>query len=303
MSQHNANTAASSIDLDRLNFRAKIDLVTLRTSRKMPLPKLDGRVKWSRKEHFKRFTLHDPSPNDISALAALGGPLRILELEVAVDVRPALTLPLDSRLTMLEAVMVELFAKRLDPRSGGMMRSSFRAFYRRLAGGYTVGPFNRRLPLPTDQQLHGGRTDAAQVKAYLKRVDQGRVIELAECVARVEVRLAADGLDAHGLKGLTDLDGFKYRKQLMPYFRHFAGAEQRQRRAASQTSQTLRRALQQIDQRHWQAVGVGAFVGKGDRESTSVRLRRDQPVNKRIGQALGRLEANFRITKSARLSP
>ena len=67
--------------------------------------------------------------------------------------------------------MVDMFARGLEPSAGPDMAKGFRAIYRHRGGFGTVRPFNRRLPLATDQQLHGGRGDAVQVKAYLKTRD------------------------------------------------------------------------------------------------------------------------------------
>lgn len=53
----------------------------------------------------------------------------------------------------------------------------------------------------------------------------------------------------------------------------------------------------EIDEEHWHKVGVGAFLKGGNREHRSVRLTRNKPVNNRIGQALMRMELQFRKTK------
>jgi hypothetical protein len=282
------------VNLTELKVNAKFDFITFETPGKVDLPALQGRVLWGRKDHYRRFTLHDPCPEDIRALALTLGSLRILELEVAVDFRPGAHVPLERRVELLNAVMVDVFARGLDPRQGQLINDDFRAFYRRTGSGYKVGPFNKRLPLPTDQLLHGGRGDPAQVKCYYKVTDQGEEIAEHSHVARVEVRLSGIGLDVHGLRELRDLSNFKIRSGLMPYFRHVAAVERRPALRPTAMSTLLRETERRLDHSHWDKVGVGAFLPKGTRASTRARLRRDVYVNNRIGQALGRLEERYR---------
>lgn len=192
--------------------------------------------------------------------------------------------------------MVDIFARGLDPSAGGGMVPGFRAFYRRLDKGYMVRPFNLGLPRATDQLLHGGRNDAAQVKGYLKRRDQGVTLAPHRQSARIEVRLGSEGLFGHDLVTLTDLNGFRFRKRLMPYFWHVRGTARL--KPASPTARTTMMALlsaksDEYDQVEFQRAGVGAFGRGGKRAQSSVRLLRNTQVNNRLGQALLRLERQF----------
>ncbi len=187
------------IDYKDLRFSAKIDYITIHTSGKIKLPHLDGKPKWPRPHHGNRLTVHDATAADISAMVATFGPARLIELEIAIDVRPGLSVPVDEREGMLRSIMVNIFARGLEPSGGLGMLTKFRAFYRRLDSGYQVQPFNLALPRATDQQLHGGRNDAVQVKGYLKTRDQGIALPPSQQVARVEVRMGSEGLLGHDL--------------------------------------------------------------------------------------------------------
>jgi hypothetical protein len=306
-SRVNALNAASTapemtggIDLSLILFSAKIDYVTLETTGKCQLPRLNGKPKWVRSKHFKALTVQDPSPDDIEALRRVLGQAPILELEVAVDLRPRPIVLGDHRMAMLETIMVSLFAAGLDPSRGKCMNNQFRAFYRRLDRGYIVRPFNMRLPIASDQQLHGLRVDDCQVKAYLKRTDHRVALDPKDYVARVEVRMCDAGLTFHRLAILDDLISFKFRSSLMAYFTHVKGTKRRHPRGVL-PDQYLIPANQWRDKEDrllMEKSGVGAFQngGKGDRDA--VRLIRNSEVNDRIGQALHRLQSKFRQLKS-----
>jgi hypothetical protein len=296
MSDRNKPTQ-QSVDLRQLRFSAKIDYITIHTWGRAKLPKLSGKPKWSRKFHGLRLTVHDATAADIDSLISVFGPAFIHELEIAVDARPKRQVPAAQCETLLTCVMVDMFARGLDPRAGPDMATGFRAFYRRLEAGYMVRPFNLGLPRATDQQLHGGRDDAAQVKGYWKRRDQGVALAPGKQVARVEVRLGSAALVSHHLHTLADIRGFKFRKILMPYFRHVRGT----RRAVLDKQSTagtlfglVAERQDQSDHARFQQAGVGAFLPGGKLASADVRLLRDIAVNHRIGQALTRLEDRFR---------
>lgn len=294
----------NSIRLEAYRFAAKIDYITIHTPGKVKLPALDGKPIWPRKHHGRRLTVHDATAADIDALIATFGAARLIELEIAIDLRPAGWVPAPECEVRLKAVMVDLFARGLEPSAGEGMSNTFRVFYRRLEAGYMVRPFNLGLPRPTDQQLHGGRNDAAQVKGYLKRRDQGKVLPPEKQVARVEVRLGSEGLFGHDLVTLTDIKGFRFRKKLMPYFRHVGGTARPRRRRKANAPVTMLDVLyakaHQYDQEQFDRTGVGAFLRGGKRAGQGARLLRDIPVNNRLGQALTRLEQRFGKTKFVR---
>jgi hypothetical protein len=258
-----------SVDLRMLNFSAKIDYITIYTPRMVKLPAVSGRQIWPRKYHGERLTVHDATSADIGALIGAFGAARICELEIAIDVRVNKHVPAADREGLLQAVMVNIFARGLEPSRGQGMPKGFRAFYRRLDQGYMVRPFNKGLPRETDQLLHGGRQDAVQVKGYWKRRDQGVKLQLHEQVARVEVRLGSEGMFGLGLTSLTDLSEFRFRKNLMPYFSHVQGTTRVVRGRNGKPNQILDFLLakqHEFDVENWSKVGVGAFLKGGNRE-------------------------------------
>lgn len=290
-----AQCSSDLVPLEDLRFTAKIDYLTIETPGRCELPPLKGTVKWPRSAHGRRLTVHDATAADVASLCKTMGTAKLLELEIAVDVRPSKHLPQDKREQLLQAVMVDLFGRRLDPQGAGMKRQ-FRAFYRRLPFGFAIGPFNRRLPQPSDQQLHGGRHDEAQVKCYYKRRDQSLALPQDRHVARVEVRLSGDGLRTISLLSLADLLDFRFRKSLMPYFRHVRGVRRSQRKTAKGNKEMLALlavAQRRLDQDAWAQAGAGAFLPGGTAEDRPVKFCRDPRTNDRIGQALTRLERQF----------
>jgi hypothetical protein len=244
--------------LAQLRFGAKIDFITFSNPRKstFPLPPLDGRLCWSRQHHYRRFSIHDPSPEDIAKLMPILGPdTPIIEMEVAVDLAPK-----DGpNLPLLREVMVDIFGSRLCP-SASSLRGARRSAYR--------PHLNRCISLEEspcmsdDQFLIGSKQDAAQVKCYLKRTDQRQQLPDHEVVARVEVRLAEEQLRRLGISALIDLGGFRFRKVLMPYFRHYTP------------------------------------VSRGSKGQAPTRRRRETAINDKIGQALLRLEKRHQHLQS-----
>lgn len=300
MKDHLIESGDRLVDLKMLNFNAKIDYITIHTSGKTKLPALAGKPIWPRRHHGERLTVHDATSADIDALVRRFGSALIYELEIAIDLRAGRHVPAADCENLLKTVMVDLFARGLEPSRGQGLAKGFRAFYRRLEHGYMVRPFNKGLPRATDQQLHGGRHDAVQVKGYLKRRDQGVALQPQKQVARIEARLGSVGLLGLDLTTLTDLSNFRFRKSLMPYFTHTHGTKRvvRGRNGKPNPLLDLMVAKQhEYDNEHWNRVGIGAFLNGGNREHRNIRFTRNTPVNNRIGQALTRLELQFRKTK------
>lgn len=284
-----------SVDLADITFSAKIDFVTIKTDGRVALPELQGKPKWSRQNHYKSLTVHDATPEDLGVLQASIGNARVLELEVAVDLQPRPAVCGTDRVRLLEAVMVDLFASELDPSDAKGMRNQFRAFYRRSGNFGKVHPFNLRLPRPTDQQLHGGRDDECQVKCYLKRTDQKSALAANDWRSRVEVRLSGQGLERRAVREIGDLFGFRFRKQLMPFFSHVKGSTRRRSlgKLAKKWQEPINQLRDRLDRAVFERHGVGALKDYKV-PAKAVRLRRDTAVNNRIGQALTRLERQFR---------
>lgn len=283
------------VDLALLTFSAKIDYLKIETLGKITLPPLEGKARWSRKEHYKSLTIHDATPCDVEALIACMGDVKILEIEVAVDVRPRPGAA--DKGALIERFMIDVTAMKLNPCEKTGIHKPFRVFYRHLGASGRVGPFNRRLPMPTDQQLHGGRYDASQVKAYYKRTDMGQDLESDDHVARTEVRLQTSALRDRGLENLTDLFTFAFRKELRPFFTHMRGVRRRKsslrERKLGLYGIPLDQSAAKDDAREFRKLGVGAYLKGGTRESANVVFLRDREINNRIGQALMRLEKSF----------
>jgi hypothetical protein len=286
-----ANPAAE-IDLDQVLFAAKIDQVRFASPGHCRAlnDALGCRLKWQSGEHYKSFAVHDPSPNDLIVVRSILGAAPVLYLEVAVDLRPRPAVPRRDRPAFLEVLMVDLISRQLCP--SGVVKG-VRVYYDPIKK--KTQPFNKRLPPAQYQQLHGWKGQPCQVTAYLKRLDQGAALSPADFVARLEVRLLGSGLSSRGIHTVDDLFGFKFRKQLQPFFTHMKGVQQRRRRGQLPPAEqdVTNRFLSHQDQRTWDRVGIGGFTAGGS-ASKPVRLLRNVKVNDRIGQALGRLEDQYR---------
>jgi hypothetical protein len=293
-------TDAPPPSLSELTFSAKIDYVTIKTTRQVQLPALSGKPKWPPSFNGERLTVHDPSAADVVLLRDLFPRQFIHELEIAVDIRPCSFLSEGDFHDCLTRIKAGYLARQLMPVFPAGLSSGFRGTYQRLSNGYKLTPFNLRVPQAHEQHLHGRRIDGAQVKVYLKKLDNMHALPWKAHSVRVEIRLGLSGLDAHGLLHLSDLDGWRLRKELMPYFQHVKGTKRRA--ATSKNAPTpLRKLLtaksDQVDQLHWNKVGVGAFLPGGKRDSEPVRFLRHQELNQRIGQALLRLQSKLSTKK------
>jgi hypothetical protein len=285
-----------------VTLKAHVDFVTVETPCRITLPRFDGKLKWPKAECSACFTLHDPSERDLVVLAREFGDLRIAEIEVFVDFKPRPSLRGTAGSKVIETIMVDVFASCLAPSRAAGVSERFRAYYRHIEEGRgKVHPFNFKLPLPTDQQLNGGRCDGVQVKAYYKRTDNHRRLDERQHVARLEVAFRGLGPANNDLATCKELLGFRFRKQLMPLFRHVRAASVRRPKRAHPA---LNAVYDHVDREHanrFARMGCGPFVVGGDVNPEKVRLLRHTEVNNRIGQALLRLEQ--RIAEAARANP
>ncbi len=287
------------IGLEDLYFSAKIDFVTLEGANR-PVPSgMEGRCIWPRRYGGNRMTIHDPTASDLALLSGAFPVARVVQIEVAVDIRYKAADAAETA-QVLPVVFSELCAKRLHPCMPGELSSGFRGSYIRLASGFKLAPFNRRIPGPTESLLYNTKYDGLQTKSYLKTTDHGAQLPWTQHVVRVEVRLNPRGLARHQLERIGDLLGFAYRKQLSPYFRTFRATERTSARRAKQCSPVLKlidARLQHGDDDLWETQGVGAFLRGGRRHSHRIRLVRDQALNDRFGQALHRLQKQLAAVK------
>lgn len=285
--------------LSAYRFSAGIDYVKLKGLQKQALPALDGKAIWPQSAPGK-LTVHDATAADVVQLAKIFPGAFIDELEVRVDIRTAKPLTDELQRIALKAFKTEFVAKRLMPVFIDGTNSGFRGAYD--PSIKKTIPYNRRVPDPEAQLLMGHRNDGVQVKSYYKRIDQHKVLSVAKHCIRVEVRLGMTGLDQHDLLTIEDLIGFKFRKQLMPYFTHVSGSRFRKMRKSRRTPllEVLHAKQAEFDQPHWERVGVGAFLPGGEREKPTLVFKRDIELNDRIGQALARLERSFAVEKFVR---
>ena len=294
---------------EKLERRAHIDFFTVHAPMRQPLPALTGKPFWFRPpgSNGHSLTIHDPTLDDIQALISALGDLKLMALEVAVDLFPMHSLEDAAR----EQLLLDTFkavAGRFRPEDATEWG------YGKRGGVTTVGeplkPFHRRFPSPHEQLIYGHRGDFMQAKAYLKRVDQGRRLAAAQQRVRMEVALKAGGLmvDTFNLRTMQDLIGYSYRKVFANHFRIIERPEVRRRKnLSSQTATKLEAKMV----RAWATAGVGKFAPEvadlPPETSASARrqilsrasqqlarkdfvLRRDQVSNGRIGSALQQLQ-------------
>lgn len=294
------NPKANPMPLSQVRFSAKIDYITVDGVQKTHVGQLDGRINWPPKYNGRRLTVHDASARDIALLAKIFKNGIVAELEIAVDLKP---IGFDDEREYIGAVhqlKAEYLAKRLRPNVASGLWSGFRGAYKRQPFGYSLCPFNKRVPGASEQLLYGRRDDGVQVKAYYKHMDNKRPLPWRQHTARVEVRLGRLGLSHHGIEGLDDVLGFAVRRELSPYFQTVRGACRRMRKSQTQglpLLKVLKAKQESDDQIYWDQYGVGAFEQGGARHCDHIRLLRDLPLNDRIGQALHRLGASLAAEK------
>lgn len=288
------------VDLSDFKFTAGIDFITLKGLTKVPLPPLHGKAIWPASAPGK-LTVHDPSQRDIEALIEVFPSTIIDELEIYVDIRPAKSLTGELLFKALETFKAECVAKGHLPRFLSPKNSGFRGAYDPTLKK-TV-PYNLRVPKADQQLLNGHRNDSEQAKAYLKRRDQRKELPQTQHRIRLEARMNMLGVDLHSLVTVEDLIGFKFRKELMPYFTHVSGSRTKKARKSRRTPllEFLHSTRDKLDRPHWERIGVGAFLRGGKRQRSDLTFKRDIALNNRIGQALGRLERSFAAEKFVRL--
>ena len=241
------------VELKRLRLGAKIDFITLfnPAGKKVNIPPLEGVVKWSRRLHYQRFTVHDPSPGEIEILMGVFGcDVPILEMEVAIDFRPS---DFRADLPLLRRVMVDVFGRRLCPSASSLRGLPRRAYRPRLKRVIMLKSSPCRWE---DQMLLGARQDRVQVKCYLKQRDQNQPLKDIEAAARLEVRLAQEELKLLGVPTLICIQQFSWRKSLMPYFRHCvpvskdrSGDGAFERRCDTEINDRIGQALMRLERR------------------------------------------------------
>lgn len=291
--------------LAAVRLSAKIDYITLTTEHR--LTKCQLRAFAGKAIHPKSLlgaalTVHDPVREDIERATQLFPNSALTEVEIAIDFRFPAAACSAEHLANLAVLKTELLAKCLKPSLPSPSQGGFRGTYTKLEVGYSLTPFNARVPGPSEQLLYGRRKHPAQTKVYLKRRDQGQELAPKDQCVRMEVRLSGTKLVDHNLFKPADLLGFRYRRELMQYLRHFQGTAMRRKRKGA-LSPVIEQGHRSIERHHrdfWDRYGVGAFVEGGIASTTKARLVRFKAMNDRIGQALTRLERQFAIKNRVR---
>ena len=277
--------SVTPVDFTNFELSAKIDFVTFETPGRFDLADLDGKAKWPSQEHGTVRTILDRSPSDIAQLLIGVGDARLIKVEVAIGARPKSAANAEESREALECLYFRL-AAGLAPSGPALNRNQrrFMAWFdprvRRPA------PFNMRRPLVVSTVYWGHRDDPAQVKLYVKRTDQHTRLPWQRHVARVEVTLAETGLAKHGLERLSDLIGFRYRKELSAYFRLGIGVDRSRTRSERRVpvAAALRSVRAKGDRKIWTKVGAPAFL-----RETGYAFQRDKHANEKTGDALARL--------------
>lgn len=278
------------LDLSQIEFCPSIDLITIETQGKVPLPSLEGRPEWAVSEHYRRLTIHDLRPADVAPLARIFPDARILRAEIAVDMFLVASVKSpEERLKLLEKAFVWVYT-HLSPYEGPFMRDDFTAAYN--PQSRKVAPFNYRRPGFNEQLLYGHKSHPVQVKVYWKRRDNGQALDLMDQCIRMEVNMQGSVCHARELRTLSDLGSFQFRRTLAPYFRMMrfpvATAKRSKRVLLKVVHGRLARVSQVAAEKEWSKYGVqGARMVKG------VKMKRHVVANQRIGKALQRLQNQF----------
>lgn len=301
------------LPISELRFVAKLDYI------KFLLPKgrrllfhLDGRVSPSKPagEGLNQFTIHDVTPADVRTLIERCGNARLVAVEVAVDMHPKAVLPPAERLALLHRTFMAA-AARFRPEDatpyGHMERGALSSERQKPL------PLERRFATPAETVIYGGRNSPMNSKLYLKVLDHGIDLPMAEWFVRTELTLERYALaeEAINLKTLSDLVGFRFRKAFSSSFRIIQ--EPRVRKIRGLTPEDHKKMTRRMD-RAWRTAGVGKFalprelpaemlipaIVKTRRRQRvqlpyeAYQLMRDVSACQKFGQALLGLERGFR---------
>lgn len=207
---------------------AAIDYVTFELDETQDLPiRVEGKIK--RHDSGKGFTVHDPTPSDLLVLAGY----KLVRVEVAIDLWPKRSVAKVERSHQL--VLIHRFVcsrlwsfdgpgiypvYRVSPAPGESYKPKYLDEHGDAEGW--------RLPLTHETLYQGHRYDYrwqrlnvpswAQVKLYLKLVDQGQDLSEEQRRVRTEVTIAQEGLHVLKISSTADLLKFNYR-ELSVYFR------------------------------------------------------------------------------------
>lgn len=302
-------TPPPALLVDDLAFSAKIDYLTLGPyPAKTKLPDLVGSIEVvppNRNTGRRRWlTVHDPVRDDIIALDSVLGLALVVGLEIAVDLRPKGVNDPERAKWLLEQTFLSM-AARFRPEDQAFWDHSKRGAVKNRGGN--VEPLERRQARLGEEVIYGGRHEDMQAKLYLKTLDHGAELPLAEHSVRMEITLSRWACKVSGIDHLADLLGYPYRKK---FTTHFRVIDRPELRAAAKLDPAERERRAKRMMRAWSNAGVGKFaVGDRLREDDLIqagkrvkararaqlphdqyKLIRDQRANAKVGVALMNLQ-------------
>jgi hypothetical protein len=302
-------TPPPALLVDDLAFSAKIDYITLGPyPAKTKLPALVGSVEDvppSRNTGRRRWlTVHDPVRDDIIALDSVLGLALVVGLEIAVDLRPTSIADPDRAKRLLVQTFLSI-AARFRPEDQALWDHSKRGAVKQRGGN--VEPLERRQARLGEEVIYGGRHEDMQAKLYLKTLDHGAELPLAEQSVRMEITLRRWACKVSGIDHVADLLGYPFRKK---FTTHFRVIDRPELRAATKLDPVEREKRTKRMLKAWSKAGVGKFaVGDRPREDKLIpavkrvkareraqlpadhyKLIRDQRANAKIGAALMTLQ-------------
>lgn len=244
------------LNLDGLVAKAKIDYLQVfcRTKEKV-LAGAEHRCRWRPLHPDDGFslTVHDATRRDIDALIRELHNPPVLALEVAVDFKVRPELDIEGISSTLELTHTAL-AVRFRPEDKLLFGAGFK-------GGFLDGnkpkPFHRRLPKPNEELVYGHRGEGQNAKLYLKRQDNNLLLPLREQAVRLEVTMRRPALFEYGVRPLSDLYTFGFRRRLAQVFRIIdrVTVRHRARRSAAKVEE-----LQSRLNAAWARAGINAWA-------------------------------------------
>jgi hypothetical protein len=198
-------------------------------------------------------TLHDPTRDDLHFLMTELEDPRLNAVEIYIDLSPKNPHASDHVLQLEQCFLALAARLRVDDRhpTGAGFKSALT--------DNTRTPLTGRLPLVGEEMVIGHHSTGVNFKLYLKRSDQKRDLPQAAWRVRMEITMMGDGLGLFGLRNVSSLKDFGYRRAFARLFQVVDAATVRQR---SDWSEALRSEADAKLQRRWRRVGVHAIGPK-----------------------------------------
>lgn len=254
-------------------------------------------------------TIHDPSRRDIERLVDNLCDPSMVELEIAVDLKPKVA-PSDPSWygTMLNTY--DALASRLRPEDRALWGYGKRGAVE--GKGMPVRPLEGGRPKSPQEIIYGSRYSFAQARMYWKTLDQGRLLDEADQVIRMEVTLKNFAHESLApMPTLSYLIGYPYRSIFTQHFRIIERPEVRKLPGLDAAEKARREARMT---RAWNKAGVAKFAihpvlpedtllndlkeirrrQRAQLPHAEYKLIRDQAANAKIGSALTNLERRLR---------